>query len=443
MATRAPTKEQLKLANKYLDEIERAVRDGYLLDERQRENKREPTAYRMAADRLKIPTGSRHSFLGQALRWTGRSIEGIEKAQRSGDRNNTPSEKRPPAGTLDERVLAALRKERKGIHIPSLAGMLAITDRDVVATAKALQAKGYNIILDKRRGHVALAMDLKPAFSMEDGHIILRSDANNRFLFGAVGDNHLGSRYERLDALNDLYDRMHDAGVQHVMNTGNWIDGEARFNRHELHVHGMDAQLAYLVRNYPKREGITTYAVTGDDHEGWYAQREGIDIGVRAEQDMRAADRWDWVNLGYQEAHVILENANTGKRAVLAVVHPGGGSAYALSYSIQKVIESLDGGEKPGVALYGHYHKLHGPMNIRNVFAMQTGCTQDQSLFMRKRRLEAHVGGIPTIKLEQDPATGAIVGCEAQVVRYFVKGYYNERFAAPGRGVTQARRGVA
>jgi hypothetical protein len=78
-----------------------------------------------------------------------------------------------------------------------------------------------------------------------------------------------------------------------------------------------------------------------------------------------------------------LRNANSGKATTMAVCHPGGGSAYALSYSIQKIIESLEGGEKPAVGLYGHYHKLWAG-NIRNVWCVQTGCQEDQTPFMRK-----------------------------------------------------------
>lgn len=266
-----------------------------------------------------------------------------------------------------------------------------------------------------------------------------KSRPDNTYLFGATSDNHLCNKNSRLDVLNDLYDRFAKAKVQAVLNAGNWIDGEARFNKHELLVHGMDNQLSYLAEHYPKRKGIKTYAVAGDDHEGWYAQREGVDIGRYAEIKMQDAGRDDWVNLGYMESHIRLVNANTGLAAILAVVHPGGGSAYAISYTVQKIVESLDGGEKPAVGLYGHYHKLMCA-NVRNVWAVQTGCTEDQTTFMRKKKIDAHVGGV-ILGLEQDPNTGAIVGCTPQLLRYFVKGYYQNRWNLAG-GVSHAERGM-
>jgi hypothetical protein len=230
--------------------------------------------------------------------------------------------------------------------------------------------------------------------------------------------------------LADLYDWYESQGVTTVLHAGNWIDGDARFNRHDLVAHGVEEQCQLLAETYPQRKGITTYAVWGDDHEGWYAQREGIDVGGYNEGIMRRNGREDWVNLGFMEAYIPLKNANTGKQSMLSLVHPGGGSAYALSYSIQKIIESLEGGEKPAVGIYGHYHKLMSA-NIRNVWAMQSGCCQDQTPFMRKQRIEAHVGGM-TVRLHQHPESGAIVQCDPMQRRYFARDFYDTRWNRSG-----------
>lgn len=60
---------------------------------------------------------------------------------------------------------------------------------------------------------------------------------------------------------------------------------------------------------------------------------------------------------------------------------------------------------------------------IRNVWCVQTGCCEDQTPFMRKKRLEAHVGGA-LVKLRQDPRTGAIISMTPELMRYFNRGYY-------------------
>jgi hypothetical protein len=248
----------------------------------------------------------------------------------------------------------------------------------------------------------------------------LVSRPDNTFCFGAMGDLHAASKYTRWEVREDLMNRAVDAGAQCIFDTGNWIDGEKPFNRYDLEVVGLDAQVKLLAKKYP-RVKVPTFAITGDDHEGWYIKSEGIDVGRYCESIMRDEGH-NWTNLGYMEADIVLRNANSGAVATLRVVHPGGGTGYALSYRPQKIIESYEGGEKPSVVLFGHYHKLDCN-NIRNVWSVQTGCAQDQTPFMRKKSLEAHVGGA-IIQMEQDPKTGAIIGFRPDLRRYFNRAYY-------------------
>jgi len=268
------------------------------------------------------------------------------------------------------------------------------------------------------------SIERSPAPSYTGGRAIeLVSSSDNRFVFGAAGDLHAASKYTRWEVREDLYRQFIEAGAQCNFDTGNWIDGEARFNVYDIEEHGLDNQVRLLADRHPR--GLPTYAVWGDDHEGWYVQRDGIDVGRYAASVMQDAGH-EWYDLGFMEAHVTLRNANSGKTTSMAVVHPGGGSAYATSYSVQKIVESYEGGEKPAVGLYGHYHKLMSGV-VRNVFVVQTGTQEDQTPFMRKKRLEAHVGGA-LVTLKQDPRTGAIISMGAELIRYFNRDYY------PGSG---------
>lgn len=263
----------------------------------------------------------------------------------------------------------------------------------------------------------------------------LVSDKNNKFVFGAMGDLHAASKYCRWEVREDMMRRAIDAGAQCILDTGNWIDGEAPFNRYDLEVVGLEAQISLLAERYP-RLPIKTFAVTGDDHEGWYVRREGVNVGRYCESVMRSAG-YEWTDLGYMEADIVLRNANSGATSILRVCHPGGGSSYAVSYRPQKIIESYEGGEKPSAVLFGHYHKLDAG-NTRNVWWAQTGCGQDQTPFMRKKSLEAHVGGL-IIEIEQDPVSGALIGFKVDMRRYFNKAYYtasglaNNRWSGHGK----------
>ena len=377
-----------------------------------------------AAAVLNLPRGTLESRIAQAERRgvTARAV--------------LPEQHEVEADEITDRLLTLLRKV--AVTQDEMMKRFECKRGQIIDAIDDLKAAGHRI--EEQGGKYFVPSQANPAFMAQvDDLPTYVSRPDGTYVFGACGDNHLGSKYARLDVLNDLYDIYAREGVDRVFNTGNWIDGEARFNTSDLLIHGMDSQLRYLAKHYPQRPGIQTYAVAGDDHEGWYAQK-GIDIGRRAEQTMRDAGRTDWHNLGFMEAHIRLVHADSGKSSILACVHPGGGSSYALSYSIQKIIESLDGGEKPAVGLYGHYHKLWAG-NIRNVWCVQTGTTEDQTPFMRKKKLEAHVGGT-LIKLTQDPRTGAITRCQPEMMRYFNRGFYNNRWNH-GDDVTHAVRSVA
>lgn len=138
---------------------------------------------------------------------------------------------------------------------------------------------------------------------------------------------HNCSKYARMDVLNALYDLWADQGITTVYQCGNMIDGEARFNKGDLLAYGIDGQGDYFVEHWPQRKGITTYFVTGDDHEGWYIQREQVNIGELLEQKARKAGHTDLVYLGHMEHDIVLQ-APKG-RAILRLIHAGGGSSYA------------------------------------------------------------------------------------------------------------------
>lgn len=328
-------------------------------------------------------------------------------------------------------ILRLLR--RAPASTASLSSELHVSPKKVETILKALHKAGNNVQQFGELWSVEKAFSAPP----RERVIEIKSDKNGLYRFGLASDAHLGSKYSREDVLDDLYNIFEREGIRDVLNAGNWIDGECGFNRQDLKIHGLEPQVEYLVEKFPERKGLRTLAVWGEDHEGWFARREAIDMGRFTEQAFRRAGRTDWTDLGFMEARIDLVHGVTGQRASLVLQHPGGGSSYAVSYRPQKIVESLQGGEKPAVLVIGHYHKMSCNM-FRNVWAIQSGCTQDQTPFMRKKGLDAHVGG-GILGLEQDPATGAITRCVWDQRNYFVRGYYNDRWSATRQPVLPKR----
>lgn len=203
---------------------------------------------------------------------------------------------------------------------------------------------------------------------------------------GLLGDTQLGSLYERLDVLEAAYDVFEREGIKNVYHCGDLLDGEKMYRGHEyeIHVHGADSQVSYCVEKYPQRKGITTHFILGN-HDISFWKHAGLNVGwgiINKRKDMNY--------LGREEADIVL---GSGERTItMRLSHPGKGTAYALSYHPQKYIESLTGGQKPHIVCFGHYHKAELLPCYRNIFAIQTGCIQSQTPFMRTRNIAAHIG---------------------------------------------------
>jgi hypothetical protein len=302
-----------------------------------------------------------------------------------------------------------------------LANMLDVAPKRVDEIMAELRDTGYNVALQDGAGaetRLMIETDIGSRKDLEIKADKYYGDAY-RFDFGAVSDTHLGSKFYRPEVLNAIYDNFAMHGIKHVFHGGNYIEGE-KHDKFGLLVHGMQGQIDYFIDKYPQRKGMTTYFVAGDDHEGWYQQREGIDIGRFTQSEAEKQGRTDLVNLGYMEADVKINVP--GGSTKLRVVHAGGGSSYATSYAPQKIIEAMEGGDKPQILLVGHFHKSLLMPAYRNVQCILMGTTKAQDIFMRKLRLAAHVGGWRCSALIAPD--GAVIEMTATYLPFFDQGYY-------------------
>lgn len=289
---------------------------------------------------------------------------------------------------LKQRVLSYLKRKRKPVTIVELSDKFDRSISTIRNVLDGLTNDGYS--LNNKITYVELLEDVpinNEFFKIDTGKF-----KGQRLEFGVLADQHYCSKYSREDVCEALFDIWHERGIKYVLQCGNIIDGEARFNKHDLLVPpGIMNQVDYLIQRWPKREGMKTLFITGDDHEGWYQQREGIDVGKLIMQRAEELGRSDMIYLGYMERNLLFGNEEAPQ--VIRLMHAGGGTAYAISYTSQKIIESLQGGCKPHILLIGHYHKFDISYP-RNVYTVQPGATQDQTPFLRKKKIESHIGGV-------------------------------------------------
>lgn len=201
--------------------------------------------------------------------------------------------------------------------------------------------------------------------------------------FGLMGDTQINSKYTQLTHLHKFYDICQQEGIDTVYHTGDIDEGEEMRmgHKYECYTQGVDDHIDEIVNVYPIRKGITTHFITGN-HDHSIFKRVGFDIGP-----VIASRRPDMKYLGRDQAIIKLT-----PNCDLELRHPGDGTAYALSYKLQKQIEAMSGGEKPHLYAVGHYHKADY-MFYRNVHAFQTGCFQSDTPFTRGKGISIHMGG--------------------------------------------------
>ena len=232
-------------------------------------------------------------------------------------------------------------------------------------------------------------------------------DGTTTLRFAIMGDTQFGSKYAQITHLHSFYDLCAKEGITDVYHTGDITDGLKMRAGHEyeLYVTSADEMREDVVKNYPKRDGITTHFITGN-HDASLYKHVGYDIGAAI-----AKDRADMKYFG-RDCAVI----NLTPNCTLELRHPWDGTAYAISYKIQKMIEAMEADSKPNILAVGHYHKAEW-IFYRNVHALQTACFQSQTPFTRGKGISVWMGGyIVTIRVDKD---GYIQGFTPEFIPYY------------------------
>lgn len=225
--------------------------------------------------------------------------------------------------------------------------------------------------------------------------------------FGLMGDTQINSKYTQLTHLHNFYDLCAQYGIDTVYHTGDIDEGEQMRTGHqyECYTQGADDHIDEIIRVYPTRTGMKTFFITGN-HDASMIKHCGFDIG-RAISEKRK----DMIYLGRDCAIVQLT-----PNCTLELRHPWDGTAYAISYKIQKMIEAMQGGDKPNILAVGHYHKAEY-ISYRNVSSFQTGTFQAQTPWMRGKGIAAMMGGwIVEVEVDTD---GSIRKIKQEFVPYY------------------------
>lgn len=307
---------------------------------------------------------------------------------------------------------------------------LAAPNKRILTVAKQVAKVfdvDYKTIYSKVRGYIRRAKDKPIQPVKEEKRVIIQNqepsshksvwDGTKTLKIAIMGDTQMGSKYTQLTHLNNFYDICKEEGIKDVYHTGDITDGLKMRVGHEYELYAVSADdmIEDVVKRYPKRDGITTHFITGN-HDASIYKQVGYDVG-----NAIARQRDDMEYLGRDCSVVYLT-----PKCKLELRHPWDGTAYALSYKLQKMIESMESDSKPNILAVGHYHKAEY-MFYRNVHALQTGCFQAQTPFTRGKNISVHLGGwIVEIKVTDD---GTIKSFAPKFIPYYasIKDDYKNR----------------
>lgn len=293
---------------------------------------------------------------------------------------------------------------RNRATIPVLMTKLALSRYEILGLIKEIEDEGIFAVKKTED-------DENPFYTLERNLIPERNKYNHAigetstFTFMVISDSHLGSKNEQLTFLNFLYDEAERRGITNVYHCGDISEGFKKSrddHMYSLHSIGFDDQADYIIRNYPERESVTTYFITGN-HDHFHIQNGGANIGKRI-----AASREDMVYLGINTAVINLTD-----NCKMELFHPQDGSAYALSYAGQKYLDSLSGGDKPNILFVGHHHKYIS-MWYRNVWYFEVPSTHLQSDWEKGKRIRNDSGAlIVTVTVDEE---GTLVDCNHSMI---------------------------
>src|SRR5262245_26479813 len=137
-----------------------------------------------------------------------------------------------------ETLRKALRKAPATLD--QLAARFDVSRGRVLDAIDELQRGSHNVVQFGDRYSIESTVAPLPESDLH----LYESDSDGRYRFGVISDTHLGSKHCRLDVVDALYDWFAQEGITRVYHAGNWIEGEARFNKYDLvpEAHGCQAQ---------------------------------------------------------------------------------------------------------------------------------------------------------------------------------------------------------
>ena len=264
--------------------------------------------------------------------------------------------------TNDELFL--LRQEiNKERSLSYLTKKLNKSEYEIMAQISSMKETGENIVDVYKNGDIYIRSYGDNSLE-ESAPYYINTEHSNKIKLAFISDTRLGSKYEQLSILNDIYKKAYEYGVTEVFHCGDISEGVYRNTKslynETLFEHDVYSQGRYIINNYPYVEGITTNFITGE-HDKTHIDTEKRDIGK-----MVSSKREDMKYLGRNRRKIVILDSNNNEKISLLMLHPKGKIPYTVSYKPQQFISALRNEDKTDILLHGHWLQTE-MLSMRNI----------------------------------------------------------------------------
>lgn len=201
---------------------------------------------------------------------------------------------------------------------------------------------------------------------------------------GVISDTHFGSIDTDETVMSSIYNEMNKRGCVAILHSGDLSEGMMARPGHvyELCDIGFIKQRDKCIKMMSMWD--KEWWIIDGNHDDSFNTKLGAGISMGRE----IADK---LNNVHYLGNGVGEMTINGIRITLYHGNDGG-SSYALSYRVQKIIESISSKKKPQILITGHDHKSFYLPMYRNVQGIAGGCIQKQTSFMALHRSAANTG---------------------------------------------------
>jgi len=180
--------------------------------------------------------------------------------------------------TIDEirsDLLEFIKKERT---LDETSKHFELTNNEIMGFIKELTSEGFMISTVIKDNEIQIMNKGTTDFTADNDYDIEIDSDNEKIL--VISDLNLGSKYQQLSFLNEVYKKAYAEGIRKVIVCGDISAGlisPKNIYYNSLFKYDTQSQAEYIIDNFPKLNGMKTYFITGEkDHTHEIKNSESI-----------------------------------------------------------------------------------------------------------------------------------------------------------------------